>query len=149
MSRSFDSFAAFASHLEHLARTAPQAEHKAMDEASTDVLTAAKAMPGHYQEGWPQLAGPTQEQRVRLGFSANDPLLRTGGLRDSYQRRVVDHRHASIGSNDKRAPWFEYGTSKMPPRPVLLRAAIEREKHVHDIIGRRIIRHLSGDTAGE
>ena len=147
--RTFDSFSAFAAYLESLARTAPQAEHKAMDEASQDVLTAAKAMPGRYQTGWPQLAAATKADRVRRGFSPNDPLLRTGELRDSYQRNVADHRHAEIGSNDKRAAWFEMGTSRMPPRPVLLTAGTEREKPVHDIIGRRIYRHLCGDTGGE
>lgn len=37
---------------------------------------------GHYQEGWPPLAVATQAARVRAGYTADDPLLRSGQMQD-------------------------------------------------------------------
>lgn len=82
---------------------------------------------GTYEFGWPQLAETTQFNRVRLGFSANEPLLRTGEMRDSINTMT----EASIGgaegliySGEKKALWAEMGTSgpgshSQPPRSFL------------------------------
>ena len=144
MPHSFTSFAQFAAHIRHIERTAPQVEHHAMDEASKHFLDAVHAIPGVYQAGWAELEEATQADRVRRGYSANDPLLRSGGLRDSYQRRVLDNRHAIVGSDDPRAPWFENGTRHMPPRPVIGAADAQHGKRIADGIGRHVHHHLIG-----
>ncbi|MCJ2077911.1 hypothetical protein MKK68_20070 [Methylobacterium sp. E-016] len=144
--RSFDSPAAFAAFLQGVARTVPQAEHKAMETASAHHLAEVQKIPGRYHDGWASLADATKADRVRKGFPEDEPLLRTGALRKSYKRRVINARLASVGSNDPRAPLFENGTSKMPPRPVLGTAAKQDGKNVAEIIGQRMHRHLLGGS---
>ena len=146
MSRSFDSLGALASFLEHVARTVPQAEESALDEASTFLLEKVKAIPGHYQSDpqWPALAEATVEDRTRKGFTPDDPLCRTGGFAESFHRHVEGPHRAEVGTDDPRAAMFEHGTSRMPPRPVLGAAKAQHEHHLEDIIGRRIQRHIGG-----
>ena len=142
--RSFASLAQRAAHLRRTVATAPQAEHHAIDEASRHFLDAVRSTPGTYQAGWAELEATTQADRVAHGYSADDPLLRSGSLRDSYQRRVLDHRHAIVGSDDPRAPWFENGTRRMPPRPILGAAAAAHGKRIADGIGLHIHHHIAG-----
>ena len=50
--------------------------------AARKIHSKTKAMFGHYQQGdgpfgaWPELKDATKEERVRQGYSANEPLLR-------------------------------------------------------------------------
>jgi hypothetical protein len=75
---------------------------------------------GTYDYDWPQLAESTQRERERLGFAANEPLLRTGDLRESIEYTVLPREAAvEIGSNDKIAVYQELGTSRIPPRSFL------------------------------
>jgi hypothetical protein len=46
----------------------------------------------------------TQAERVRLGFTPNDPLKRTGSFQDTI-----------AGTNDPRGEWFEFGTVHAAP----------------------------------
>ncbi len=64
------------------------------------------------------LAPSTQEERVRLGYTPNDPLVRSGGLRDSIQSAAVGPV-AMAGSDDPIAEWQELGTATIPPRPAM------------------------------
>jgi len=93
---------------------------------------------GTYQEGWPQLADSTQEQRVKQGFSPNDPLFRSGALQgavhavpgkdgahDSVFIGVVDGQeieqpNGSMVDAVTVMAAQEYGTDdgRVPPRPV-------------------------------
>jgi hypothetical protein len=72
-----------------------------------------------------------------LGFSANDPLLRTGTLRDSIGH-VVEGNVGYVGTNDKVAPFQEFGTSKIPPRPFLGGALAATEQEIPKIFGRLV-----------
>jgi hypothetical protein len=78
---------------------------------------------GKYQEGagpfgtWPSLAEATKIDRVRKGFSEDEPLLRSGGLRDS-SRHEVSATEAIVGNIDPVMEYQEHGTAKIPPRPV-------------------------------
>jgi hypothetical protein len=113
------------------------------------VAREAKDVIGTYRYGWPQLAESTQEERVRLGYSANDPLLRDGTLRDSIG---VDAPHwedphkvdGYVGSPLKVALWQEVGTSNIPPRSFLAGAARRSEDKIHDMAGRVVQRTLLG-----
>jgi hypothetical protein len=86
------------------------------------------------RDGSGACAESTQEQRVALGFSANDPLLRTGTLRDSIGH-VVEGNVGYVGTNDKVAPFQEFGTSKNPPRPFLGGALAATEQEIPKIFG--------------
>lgn len=125
---------------------------KALEHVAQKVEATAKAEIGVYQEAigpfpaWPQLAQSTQDERERLGFSANDPLLRTGELRDSIGHSVSG-LEAEIGSDSDIMVYQEMGTSRIPPRPVLGPAA----EHNHDVIlkelGGAVVAGLLGQAA--
>jgi phage gpG-like protein len=100
---------------------------------------------GHYQpevgpfEAWQELAEFTKQDRVAKGFAENDPLLRTGELRDSIGRAVRGFE-AVIGSTSDISVYQELGTNRMPPRPFLGPAVIQNEEGIraiwHDVLVR-------------
>lgn len=106
-------------------------------------------MIGDYQNaagpfaGWAELADATKDDRVRRGFSENDPGLRTGAMRDSIGI-AVGAREAVVGSNDDHLVWFELGTSKQPPRSVLGIAAVHKGPQVARILGQGAVKALTG-----
>lgn len=80
---------------------------------------------------WALLASSTQLQRRQQGYAGNRPILvRSGDYRKSFVDRGGDNHESiqttgfglviDVGSNDRRAPWLERGTSRMPARPVAL-----------------------------
>ena len=113
----------------------------ALDTAAALIEREAKAEIGSYQRSnlgpydpWAELAQATKDERVRLGFTPNDPLLRTGELRDSIGRQV-EGLEAVIGSTSDVMVYQELGTSRIPPRPVLGLAAIRKNRDVLRLIG--------------
>jgi len=90
----------------------------------------AKEKIGEYQpsshgfDAWDPLAQSTMDQRVSKGFPANNPLLRSGELRDSITMRS-EGNGAIIGSPLDIALYQENGTEHIPPRPFLGPAAGE------------------------
>lgn len=123
--------------------------HKALEAAARVVEHEAKEEIGHYQDAvgpfaqWAELADSTKDQRVRMGFSENDPLLRTGELRDSIGHEV-DGRNAVVGSTSDIAVYQELGTARIPPRSFLGGAAARKESDVVDIIGEGAVIGLVG-----
>lgn len=138
--REFGSLAAFAAHLTTLTVAVDHAEHVALDEASKLVMDEAKSLPGHPQAGWPALAPSTVAKKTQ---PADSILLETGELVASYER-TVGHHEAQVGSNSDKAVWHELGTSRMPPRPVLVKAATNKEGEVRKILGDRAYAALIG-----
>lgn len=122
------------------AAIANEAEGQGIVRACELVQKTAKSYLGHYDHpgGWAQLAEATQADRVRQGFPANEPLLRTGDLRDSI---AIDAPHRNgrevfgyVFSNNPIAKFQELGTVSIPPRPFLSTAAMECEPQVHRIL---------------
>jgi phage gpG-like protein len=112
----------------------------------------AKAEIGHYQgaagpfSAWPELADATKEDRLKSGFSENDPLLRTGELRDSIEHTAgVDE--AVVGSNSDIAVYQELGTQHIPPRSFLGGAAVRKGEEVANILGRHVVKALAGGSS--
>lgn len=77
----------------------------------------AAEMPGKEQGHWPPLAAATLYEKARLGYEIPAPLLRTGVLKGSI-RGEVSGLEGAIGSTDVKAVYHEFGTSRMPPRPI-------------------------------
>lgn len=127
---------AMAGEVEHL-------RHHALETACRMVETAAREAIGTYRYGWPQLAQSTQTERVRLGFTPNDPLLRTGDLRDSVSHQVLGNI-GYIGSNDMKAVWNFLGTSSIPPRDPILGAIMTEEPNIESAIGHSFVAWLGG-----
>jgi hypothetical protein len=87
-----DGFDGLAEHMRKAAAKLPKAIEKELDTQGALILTEIKAKFGTYQAGWPQLAEVTQEQRTKLGFSPNDPLFRSGDLRDAVKAERTDFK---------------------------------------------------------
>lgn len=119
-----------------------------LDEVARRIAQTAKDEVGHYQptvgpfDAWAELADSTEADKARKGFSADAPLERTGQFRDSWDHQSEGFE-AVVGSKDKRAPWFEFGTTKMPPRPVLGPAVIHNKLIIRRILGRAIVRGVT------
>ena len=130
MSR-FSSPLAFAEFLTRVMEHEPAALHEGVTAGATVVRDEARAEIGHYQSAaapfaaWKELADSTKADRSRKGFPDNNPLLRTGGLRDSIEV-VVHGAEASVGSNSKIALYQEVGTARIPPRSFLGGAAVRK-----------------------
>lgn len=123
--------------------------HHGLRKVAVKVENTAKSEFGTYQEevgafpGWPELAEATKDDRVRQGFSENEPLLRTGELRDSIEHQV-EGLEAVIGSPDERMAWHEFGTAKMPARPVLGPAVVRNKSAIEKLVGAALVTGLVG-----
>jgi len=117
------SFEAYAAHLRAAAvRCRPlleatlEAEFVAMGER-------AKELPGDPGDpSWPALAGRTIKDKMDLaaqGKSAPpmNPLLRTGEMKESIEGGAIG-LVGIIGAGDPKMAFHEFGTSRMPPRPI-------------------------------
>ena len=124
----------FTGLLLHIANALPAARHKALEYAAQIVEEEAKDVIGTYRYRWVELAEATKEDRLRLGFSENEPGLRTGDMRESITH-IVQGNVAHIGSDDDKLVWFELGTVKQPPRPVLKGAVLAKVKEIEHVIG--------------
>jgi phage gpG-like protein len=148
--RSFTGIPSFVAFLAQAVEEAHKAEHAALDRAAKVIQTEAKAIVGHYQpetgpyQAWPELADGTKEDRVRRGFSENDPLLRSGALRDSIEREVSGNT-AHVGSNLDAAVFQELGTARIPPRPFLGAAAFRKGEEAALAAGETIVAALTGE----
>lgn len=128
------------------------AAHTSLERVAEAVERTAKSEFGIYQsavgsfKAWSKLADATKAERVRLGFTENDPLLRTGDLRDSVGHEV-EGMDAAIGSTSDVMVYQELGTSRIPPRPVL-GPALQRNKDLilAELAG-AVTSAILGDTA--
>jgi phage gpG-like protein len=129
-------------------------QRRALERAALVVEAEAKREIGTYQDEtgpfapWAELADTTKNDRVRQGFSENEPLLRTGDMRDSIDH-VVEQDEAVVGSNSDIAVYQELGTDRIPPRSFLGGAASRRGEEVARILGGGVVKALVGkDVVG-
>lgn len=134
---------------------------KGLEKACAMLEKEAKRVIGTYDYGWPQLAGRTQRDRERQGFPPNEPLLRSGELRDAIEHQIVSEHEGEVGvpsgeshtdyNGGSTAPevgqialWQEMGTSTIPPRPFLAGAAAHKGEEAAEIVGEAIYMALAG-----
>ena len=145
----FDSPGAFSRHLIRLAAQGEAVTHQAADSAAKVVKDAAQVKIGVYQEqagpfnAWAPLADRTVADRISKGFSPLEPLLRTGGLRDSITKTVTGSE-ATVGSTSMIALYQEQGTEHISPRPVLGPAAFEGKKPIGVAVAMHLIAWVAG-----
>ena len=127
----------------------------ALEKAAVKIEKRAKAKLGTYQDtdgihgAWPELAESTKADRVRKGFTENDPGLRSGKMRKSISHQTKG-LEATIGSDDMNLVYFEMGTNKQPPRSVLGAAAFEAMPEVLKIVGGATVTGIvGGDSKSE
>ena len=147
----FHSLAHLAAHFAEIALKQHEMEHHALEKVGVIVEKRAKEKIGEYQvqtgpfEAWKELADYTKADRVNKGFSENDPLLRTGDLRDSIGHQVHGSE-VDIGSASDIAVYQELGTIKIPPRSFLGGALIENMEEVMNIVGESARAYLFGEA---
>lgn len=123
------------------------AQH-AMHQAAKVVQHDAQERIGQYQSAsgpfgaWAELADCTKEDRVRKGYTPDDPLLRDGTLRDSIEVET-SAMEAVVGSKMEIAAYQEFGTATIPPRPILGPAAYDNQEKIKKLIGKSVVRGLS------
>jgi hypothetical protein len=101
-------------------------------------------------DAWAPLAESTMEEKTRLGFtkqrSAEDPLLRTGELRDSIGHHIEGHEVA-VGSDSEIAVYQELGTATIPPRSFLGGAAVRKTDEAVNAVVQEVVLAIAGTTA--
>lgn len=148
----FTSFGAFALHLVSVSAGQVVAVHSGLEAVAQRIEKTAKAEIGHYQAAigpfpaWSELAESTKADRLAQGYTENDPLLRSGELRDSYEHEVHGVE-AVIGTKDDKGLWQELGTPTTPPRPVLGPAVEYNHAAIKRILGGAVVEGLMGKTS--
>ena len=132
--------------------------HSGLDLCAVFIEKTAKEEIGHYQAesgpfpSWAGLADVTVREKERLGYtgrlSADDPLYRTGEMRDSISHRTGE-MEAFIGTDSPIAPYHEFGTDKMPPRPFIGPALVKNKENIEKIIGGFAASAMVPELSGE
>lgn len=147
--REFNGLADFALHLAAIEVAVKVQTHRALERASRLVENTAKDEIGHYQNAvgpfaeWAPLADSTEEQKASMGYPPNAPLEASGEMRDNISHEIHGNESA-IGSPDERMVYHEFGTSKMPPRPVLGPALYRNKDRIQKILGAALVSGLIG-----
>lgn len=151
--REFEDFAAFAVHMNRVADTLPMVNRLALGPAADAVRVEARSILGHYQgadqgtPAWQPLAASTMKSRDSKGFSPNEPLLVTGGLRDSIHSSESGPE-AVVGSAEARAVWQELGTARIPARPFLAKAGARLSRQVAGFMADVVVSHVASMPVG-
>ena len=114
-----------------MAVTLDRNKHDVLDHGARILQTEAKRVLGTYDYGWPALKPSTIAGKT----TGDSPLLETGDLRDSIERDVQTDK-AYVGSNDKKALFHEFGTSRIPPRPFLGGAVNAKQTEIGEMFGK-------------
>ncbi len=143
-----NSFADLAARLSRMAN--PGGDKAYLEAVGSKIEKDAKEIIGHYQRSdtgpfpeWKELATSTKADRVSQGFTPNDPLLRTGALRDSIGHEVRGHSVA-VGSDLDIAIYQEMGTETIPPRPFLRIAAFRSKKWLGKLYAKTLKDRMHG-----
>jgi phage gpG-like protein len=99
--------------LDHVATKLEHSGHEIIEPVAVMLEKSAKDAIGTYKFGWPSLAESTLARKA-----ADTPLYETGELQRSIEHKI-EGDHGYVGTNDEKAAWQEFGTSKIPPRPFL------------------------------
>ena len=77
---------------------------------------------------------------IKQKKTGNSPLLETGELKDSYNKSVQD-KTASVGSNNEKAGWMEYGvpSNNIPARPVASPESRQADKYFPEIVDEELL----------
>lgn len=150
MTMHFNSLGALALHLVEAQAHMALSLHRGLERCAIAIENTAKSEFGKYQpavgpfQEWAPLAESTIADKEDGGFSPPDnPLLRTGEMRDSIDHEV-HHLEAVVGATDEKMVFHEFGTSKMPARPVFGPAAFRNKERIKRILGAAMVEGLMG-----
>ncbi|PYD80051.1 hypothetical protein CFR80_14305 [Komagataeibacter oboediens] len=141
----------FLAFLEERPAALREAQKAGLQQGAELLVTTARDIVGTYQvkdmgniPPWAELADSTKADRLSQGFTENDPGLRTGEMRAVYEARVTDKPGIILGNPDPVALWFEEGTVRQPPRPVIAVALFRKQMTITQRIARRFTAVLAG-----
>jgi hypothetical protein len=150
--REFRDVGAFLSYLRNATYRNEEAGAAGIERAARLVKAEAVREIGRYQDEdlgpflpWAELADGTKDERVREGFSENEPGLRfpPADMPNSIGY-VVGTREGVVGSDSQHLEWFELGTVKQRPRSVLGLAAFRTAKDAVDAMASAPVASLAG-----
>lgn len=150
--KTYKSFGALARAFERAAAGLPDTCAEWTRASALAVANDAKERIGHYQVGWDALAPSTIADKQRHGFigplpggdGGDNPLLRTGKTQDSIIPWSTPTQFI-VGSHSDILFWDEFGTKKMPPRPVLAPAMM----HIMPFATKVLAKAVRDTIAGE
>lgn len=126
--------------------------HAGLEKCAKRVEQTAKAEIGHYQAGigpfpaWADLAESTEEHKAKMGYPPDSPLLASGSMRASITH-TTSILEAVIGSTDPKMVFHEFGTPKMPARPVMGPALLTNKEFIRRTLGAATVAGLIGGQA--
>jgi HK97 gp10 family phage protein len=145
----FNSLGSLALHFLALEVAELKSLHDGLEKCAVRIEKTAKEEIGHYQSGigpfaaWTDLAESTESEKARKGYPADAPLLATGEMRDSISHEMRG-LEAIIGSKDPKMVYHEFGTPKMPARPVVGPALYANKEFIKKTIGHAAVSGLIG-----
>ncbi len=137
----------FAAHLGAIQRDMHELGPAIVRHGAEAIRDRARSYIGTYdaKPRWPELAKSTKKERAHKGYAENEPLLRTGEMRNSIEITISPNGlEAQIGSDNDKAVWHELGTSRAPPRPFLQPAAVEMAPKIQRAAGRATLAAMLG-----
>lgn len=149
--KTFNSFEGMAAHFLFTQAAVVIELHTAVDKIGAAIEKTAKAKLGTYQPevsefaGWVELTESTKQDRLAKGFTENDPLLRSGELRNSISRQTHGLT-TTVGSTSDIAVYQELGTSKIPPRSFIGPSLYQNDKLIKKVVGIAAARGLLEST---
>ncbi len=145
----FSSMGALALHLASAAAAEVACLEHGLEVCARRVEETARAEIGHYQQGigpfpeWNELAESTEAEKSRKGYRADAPLEASGEMRDSISH-VRHGLEAVIGATDPKMVYQEFGTQRIPPRPVMGPAVLRNREFIRRTIGAAAVEGLVG-----
>lgn len=138
----FNGFRELISHTAKVMAETDAVLHEGLEAVTAKLLKDTRATMGVYQSGegpfsdWAALAPATKQDRVARGFTADEPLLRTGELRDSYYKQVQG-LEGGVGSDLDKALGMEIGDpiKRVPARSTLGLTFAKTEKRLFERFG--------------
>jgi hypothetical protein len=143
--RFFEGLGAFADYLEERASLEEEMLETLAGAASVELYKKAYDMYGDVDKLAP-LAESTQEERERLGFTPNDPLLRDGTRLRKNLERFHEGNISGIGSADPVQLYHEEGYTTqpfgnknaapvaVPPRPIMKQSLNEAKPEIDKLL---------------
>lgn len=131
---------------EAAARTRGHDLTDAVHECLEHVAQDARDSIGEERPEWPELAESTIAEKERLGYPTPHPLERTGLLRESISSEAKREGNAVVGivaSTDPVMSFHEFGTSRMPARPVLAPPLVQAEHVIGEAMGQFLVKVIT------
>ena len=147
--REFEDLESFAIHLAARELALRERLANGLEEALVILEKDMKDQVGHYQDqvgqfpAWAPLADSTEAEKARLGAPAEAPLLRHGALYASFEHsRSGDE--GVVGSTDPTMVYHEFGTDRMPPRPIIGPAVVRNRERIERLFGKVVLEGILG-----